>query len=103
MCIATSKIHAMSSRDEVAPNPGSQPQPAPESLEPPSSISSPPSPSTDVSSAQQADRTELLSRARSFLTSPQIEHHDVLSKHRFLTEKGLTDQEVDGLLREFVH
>ncbi|KAM5535508.1 hypothetical protein V8D89_010845 [Ganoderma adspersum] len=46
------------------------------------------------------DRTELLQRARVFLTSPQVRHEDMTAKRRFLADKGLSDVEVDGLLRE---
>lgn len=48
------------------------------------------------------DRTELLHRARAFLTSPQVQNEDVAAKRRFLVEKGLNDVEVEGLLRELV-
>ena len=47
-------------------------------------------------------RAELLQRARVFLTSPQVRHEDITAKRRFLADKGLTDVEVDGLLREVV-
>ncbi|TFK88928.1 hypothetical protein K466DRAFT_546215 [Polyporus arcularius HHB13444] len=46
------------------------------------------------------DRTELLQRARAFLTSPQVRHEDASAKRRFLVEKGLTDAEIEGLLYE---
>ncbi|EPQ59120.1 hypothetical protein GLOTRDRAFT_136081 [Gloeophyllum trabeum ATCC 11539] len=46
------------------------------------------------------ERNELLARARTFLLSPQIKNEDILAKRRFLTEKGLTEPEIDGLLRE---
>ncbi|KAF9226684.1 hypothetical protein BS17DRAFT_775967 [Gyrodon lividus] len=45
-------------------------------------------------------RTELLTRARAFLTSPQIRLQDSDAKRDFLAEKGLTMSEVDQLLRE---
>ena len=48
------------------------------------------------------DRSELLSRARGFLTSPQVYAQDLHAKRRFLTEKGLRDTEIDTLLRELV-
>ena len=48
------------------------------------------------------DRTELLQRARVFLTSPQVRHEDITAKQRFLVDKGLSDVETDGLLREVV-
>lgn len=57
-------------------------------------------PETTPSSPPSINREELMSRARSFLHSPQIQHEDANSKHRFLAEKGLTDSEIDVLLRE---
>ena len=48
------------------------------------------------------DRTELIQRARAFLTSPQVRHEDAVAKRRFLAEKGLTDAEIEGLLYEVV-
>jgi hypothetical protein len=47
-------------------------------------------------------RSELLDRARHFLGSPQVIHQDHESKRRFLSEKGLSDEEVQLLLREVV-
>ncbi|KAI9467163.1 hypothetical protein BJY52DRAFT_1111800 [Lactarius psammicola] len=47
-----------------------------------------------------SDRSELLDRARHFLSSPQVIHQDHESKRRFLTDKGLTDGEIQLLLRE---
>ncbi|KIP12749.1 hypothetical protein PHLGIDRAFT_97395 [Phlebiopsis gigantea 11061_1 CR5-6] len=46
------------------------------------------------------DRSELLQRARAFLTSPQVLHEDLTAKRRFLLEKGLNDAEVESLLRD---
>lgn len=48
------------------------------------------------------DRSELLIRARHFLSSPQVIDQDHESKRRFLVEKGLTDGEIQLLLREMV-
>ena len=48
------------------------------------------------------DRSELVSRARAFLTSPQVQHEDLAAKRRFLIEKGLNDAEVEALLRDVV-
>ncbi|KZT70377.1 hypothetical protein DAEQUDRAFT_668036 [Daedalea quercina L-15889] len=45
-------------------------------------------------------RTDLLDKARVFLNSPQARHEDYAAKRRFLVEKGLKDDEIDGLLRE---
>ncbi|OCH94336.1 hypothetical protein OBBRIDRAFT_789466 [Obba rivulosa] len=49
---------------------------------------------------QQPDRTGLLEKARAFLNSPQVQHEDLTAKRRFLTEKGLSQAEVDVLLQE---
>ncbi|KAK7470397.1 hypothetical protein VKT23_001824 [Stygiomarasmius scandens] len=46
------------------------------------------------------DRTELISRARTFLTSPQVRNQDLFAKRSFLLEKGLTEPEIELLLRE---
>ncbi|KAI0638363.1 hypothetical protein C8Q77DRAFT_1048683 [Trametes polyzona] len=46
------------------------------------------------------DRTELIQRARAFLTSPQVRHENLAAKQRFLREKGLTEAEIENLLRE---
>ncbi|KAI0960456.1 hypothetical protein AcW1_004963 [Taiwanofungus camphoratus] len=50
--------------------------------------------------SENADRTELLRKARAFLGSPQVRREDDVAKRRFLTEKGLTDIEIDRLLQE---
>ncbi|KAF5387839.1 hypothetical protein D9615_000605 [Tricholomella constricta] len=55
---------------------------------------------TPPPTAVVSDRSELLSRARVFLQSPQILHQDTLAKRSFLAEKGLNEMEIDGLLRE---
>ena len=47
-------------------------------------------------------RSELLDRARHFLSSPQVIYQGHESKRRFLSEKGLSDGEVQLLLREMV-
>jgi len=57
-------------------------------------------PETTASSPPSTPREELMSRARSFLLSPQIRHEDANSKHSFLSQKGLTDSEIGDLLRE---
>ncbi|KAG1755459.1 hypothetical protein EDB19DRAFT_1901676 [Suillus lakei] len=46
------------------------------------------------------NRSELIARARTFLSSPHIRSQDDTSKHAFLVEKGLTQDEIDSLLRE---
>ena len=48
------------------------------------------------------DRSELLQRARTFLTSPQVVHEDPLAKRRFLAEKGLNELEIEQLIQELV-
>ena len=62
---------------------------------PPSSATTPTTPGPTVE-----DRSTLLSKARSFLASPQIVHQDAQAKRTFLKEKGLDDVEVESLLRE---
>ncbi|KAI0268108.1 hypothetical protein BC834DRAFT_867934 [Gloeopeniophorella convolvens] len=52
--------------------------------------------------APVANRAELLDRARHFLSSPQVVHQDHDSKRRFLVEKGLSDGEIQILLREML-
>ena len=66
----------------------------------PSSQQSKPAPpvSTPLTIAQ--DRTELLARARVFLNSPQILDQDAAIKRKFLSEKGLSEAEIERLLRE---
>lgn len=58
-------------------------------------VQAPPAPTVE-------DRSELLQRAKAFLTSPQVLQEDITAKRRFLTEKGLSDVEVEVLLRETV-
>ncbi len=48
------------------------------------------------------DRTQLVHRARTFLTSPAVQHQDLFAKRRFLLDKGLNEPEIEGLLRELV-
>ena len=48
------------------------------------------------------DRTELLTRARLFLNSPQILYQDATAKRNFLLDKGLNEPEIERLLRELV-
>ncbi|KAJ6515627.1 hypothetical protein C8R45DRAFT_957148 [Mycena sanguinolenta] len=56
-----------------------------------STVSQPPTPE---------NRADLITKARAFLHQPQIQREDVLSKRRFLAEKGLDDFEIEGLMRE---
>ncbi|PFH51399.1 hypothetical protein AMATHDRAFT_3060 [Amanita thiersii Skay4041] len=64
---------------------------------PPSSSSAAPQHEPDL------DRTDLLSRARTFLKSPQVTDQDAASKRKFLIEKGLHENEIDTLLQEAPH
>jgi hypothetical protein len=52
---------------------------------------------------EHKDRSELLARARLFLTSPQVQHQDAFAKRTFLIEKGLKDAEIENLLRTLVY
>lgn len=62
-----------------------------------------PSESTQVTPPwPTTDRNDLLLRARSFLISPQLQSQDIFAKRRFLREKGLTDDEIDDLLKALV-
>ncbi|KAI9447889.1 hypothetical protein H4582DRAFT_1896987 [Lactarius indigo] len=60
----------------------------------------PPEHASSLPMSPVLDRSELLDRARHFLGSPQVVHQDHESKRRFLTDKGLTDGEIQLLLRE---
>ncbi|KZP20165.1 hypothetical protein FIBSPDRAFT_919935 [Athelia psychrophila] len=70
------------------------------------SASSQPSDQPDVSTPAPAttdhpeSRAALIERAKLFLVSPQIRHEDLAAKRRFLVEKGLSDDEIGGLLQE---
>ncbi|KAG6378627.1 hypothetical protein JVT61DRAFT_12897 [Boletus reticuloceps] len=55
---------------------------------------------TQEASIASPDRAELLTRARGFLTSPQVRLQDPYATRTFLTDKGLTPAEIDQLLRE---
>lgn len=55
-----------------------------------------------VSTHDSGNRSELLNRARTFLTSPGVVNEAPEAKRRFLAEKGLTSEEVDALLHELV-
>ncbi|OAX44025.1 hypothetical protein K503DRAFT_852908 [Rhizopogon vinicolor AM-OR11-026] len=61
-----------------------------------------PTPETtpDQPPQQPINRSELISRARTFLSTPHIRSQDNASKHAFLVDKGLTQDEIDSLLRE---
>jgi Pex14 N-terminal domain len=70
--------------ESPTPPPSEQPKPADSPLH--------------VSTLQ--DRTELLARARTFLNSPQILNQNANAKREFLSEKGLTEPEIERLIRE---
>lgn len=66
----------------------------------PPSVSTTPTPGAQPAEPTPAeDRSLLLSRARSFLQSPQIANQDAFSKRQFLLEKGLHESEINPLLR----
>lgn len=90
--------HAEASSTSVADAPIS----APSSDEPVTSETSTPTPDTTTPS-QVEDRAALIEKAKQFLVSPQIRHEDLAAKRRFLAEKGLTDQEIVGLLQQLVN
>ena len=84
---------------------GSQPAAGPSkavSTEAPPSTSDSSSSSSTPTPVVAPNRSELLDRARHFLSSPQVIHQDHESKRRFLAEKGLVDGEIQLLLREMV-
>ena len=74
---------------------------SPESSEQHNNTASTPEQSSPAVFAAE-DRSELVQRARAFLTSPQVQHEDVVAKRRFLIDKGLNDAEVEALLRDVV-
>ncbi|KAI0796969.1 hypothetical protein C8Q75DRAFT_742879 [Abortiporus biennis] len=82
----------MSNDKSTPPPPPSEPQQTPSTI-----AEVPPSPPVG---SPEIDRIELISRARTFLHSPQVRNEDVAAKRRFLAEKGLTVPEVEGLIRE---
>lgn len=44
-----------------------------------------------------------MSRARTFLRSPQIQYQDMTAKRQFLAAKGMSEADIDSLLQEQVH
>lgn len=84
----------------------SQPPATPSEPKPLSTDTPPPNSPSELASSSSPpptpDRSELLVRARHFLSSPQVIDQDFESKRRFLAEKGLTDGEIQLLLREMV-
>jgi len=67
---------------------------------PPNPSTSAPETATPSPSSTAQDRGEFLSRARNFLSSPQVAQQDTAEKRRFLVEKGLNESEIDSLMRE---
>ncbi|KAG0709870.1 hypothetical protein DFH29DRAFT_18091 [Suillus ampliporus] len=61
-----------------------------------------PTPETkpDQTPQPSVNRSDLISRARTFLSTPHIRSQDNAEKHAFLVEKGLMQDEIDSLLRE---
>ena len=53
-------------------------------------------------STSTGDREDLLSKARAFLRSPQIQYQDVAAKRQFLAAKGVAEPDIEALLREQV-
>lgn len=86
------KVNAVPSERTNTPNSSPSPATLPT---PVSETHTPVPPSTE-------DRSLLLSRARSFLRSPQIANQDVFAKRQFLREKGFHEPEIDSLLRDAV-
>ena len=77
-------------------------RPSADTIPPSSSPEHESSSSSSSTPTPMPDRTELLDKARHFLSSPQVVHQDYDSKRRFLTEKGLADGDIELLLREMV-
>ncbi|TEB30059.1 hypothetical protein FA13DRAFT_1764573 [Coprinellus micaceus] len=69
---------------------------SPEATPPVASVSQ----ETTPSAPSTQSRDELISRARAFLHSPQIQNQDVFVQRRFLVEKGLSETEINGLLSQ---
>jgi len=95
---------AMTTNDEGGEQPLAGPSQPPSTTTPPHSSSDhePASSSSPSTPTPMPNRSELLGRARHFLSSPQVSHQDYESKRRFLAEKGLSNDEVQLLLREMV-
>ncbi|KAI0053736.1 hypothetical protein FA95DRAFT_481512 [Auriscalpium vulgare] len=80
---------------------GNDPETYPPSAEPPQTSSPLQTSTTNATLGPvPTDRAELLDRARMFLRSPLSRYEDVAYQRQFLVEKGLTEQEIAGLLRE---
>lgn len=98
-------------RKDTAKCPMTTPDPsadnAPKDTPPPQQTLSTSTPSPALSEtlpSQPAltDRSQLLDRASTFLAAPEIRSQDSPEKRAFLADKGLTDGEIDILLRKLV-
>lgn len=91
---ATFRLHLVHPLDLAAPAMS-------ESAEKPSEDGAQPvQPQTTSATSAPSDRIELISRARTFLSAPEIRSQDLDAKATFLSEKGLTSSEINRLLRE---
>ncbi|KAG6903422.1 hypothetical protein C0995_005445 [Termitomyces sp. Mi166 len=81
--------------ESISSEPSSSTHPSP----PSESMKTEPS-GPEISTHPVSDRSDLLSRARGFLQSPQIMQQGVMAKRQFLLDKGLNENEIEGLLRE---
>lgn len=59
-------------------------------------------PNSTTVPASVEDRPQLIARARTFLTSPAVQYQDIHAKRRFLLDKGLSEPEIEAMLREMV-
>ena len=59
-------------------------------------------PNSTTVPASVEDRPQLIARARAFLTSPAVQYQDIHAKRRFLLDKGLSEPEIEAMLREMV-
>lgn len=83
-------------------NPAASPSSAPPTLAQPQA-SQTPQPQSGLSPAGLAmDRQDLLTKARTFLSSPQAQYQDTATKAKFLMEKGLHTEEINRIVRELV-
>jgi hypothetical protein len=55
-----------------------------------------------VASVDGSERTELLSKARVFLRSPSVASQDITVRRQFLSEKGLSSDEIETVISEVV-
>lgn len=55
-----------------------------------------------ITSTNGSDRTALLSKARAFLRSPSVASQDVTARRQFLSDKGISGEEIENLILEVV-